>query len=242
MAMTPEKRAKMENLIYTFFSAFDKSGTNTKHYKEIFGMMSDTQFNNYFKEFFANPKAYLILNIVDYEYSIKMEDIERAAKVLNIPLFENVYMPHLTMDNDKVICTKEPVPVGYLNLKRTQQTLSKKNGISLNIDQRSALTAQVTGADKNGRESDLENTMLASLGMENTLRELNGPRADDLVMKNQMLRDIALYGYTRLEDMDDDPSNKTTLNTVNVFLLGMGLNSDLVTSGLMLKDTVKEEL
>ena len=242
MAMTPEKRAKMENLIYTFFSAFDKSGTNTNYYKEFFGLMNDTQFDKYFKEFFMNRKAYLILNIKDYEHTIKMEDVERAAKVLKIPLFENVYTPHITMDNEKVICTKEPVPVGYLNLKRTQQTLSKKNGISTNIDQRSALTAQVTGADKNGRESDLENTMLASLGMENALRELNGPRADDLTMKNQMLRDIALYGYTKLEDMDDDPANKTTLNTVNVFLLGMGLQSDLVTKGLMLKDTLKEEL
>lgn len=242
MAMTPEKRAKMEDLIYKFFTAIDRSGTNTKYYKDFFGLMSDTKFENYFKEFFQNPKAYLILNITDYEHTIRMEDIDRAAKVLKIPLFENVYMPHITMDNDKVVCTKEPVPVGYLNIKRTQQTVSKKNGISTNIDQRSALTAQVTGADKNGRESDLENTMLASLGMEYTLRELNGPRADDLVMKNQMLRDIALNGYTKLDDMDDDPTNKTTLNTVNVFLLGMGLHSDLVTTGLMLKDTLQKEL
>ena len=84
--------------------------------------------------------------------------------------------------------------------------------------------------------------MLASLGMEYTLRELNGPRADDLAMKNQMLHDIALNGYTRLEDMDDDVANKTTLNTVNVFLLGMGLESDLVTKGLMLNSTLKSEL
>ena len=242
MPITAEKRAKMEDLIYKFFSAFDKSGTNTNYYKEFFGSMSDTKFDQYFKEFFNNQKAHIILNIVDYEHSIKMEDIERAAKVLKIPLFENVYTPHVTMDKDKVVCTKEPVPVGYLNIKRTQQTVSKKNGISTNIDQRSALTAQVTGADKNGRESDLENTMLASLGMENTLRELNGPRADDLTMKNQMLRDIALNGYARLEDLDDDPMNKTTLNTVNVFLLGMGLESDLVTKGLMLKNTLKDEL
>lgn len=242
MAMTPEKRAKMEKLIYSFFSAFDKTNTNTNYYKEFFSTMTDDKFDQYFKAFFENPKAYLILNIKDYENTITMEDIERAAKVLKIPLFENVFMPHLTMDKDKVVCTKEPVPVGYLNIKRTQQTISKKNGISTNIDQRSALTAQVTGADKNGRESDLENTMLACLGMEDTLRELNGPRADDLVMKNQMLHDIALNGYTRLDDMEDDPVNKTTLNTVNVFLLGMGLESDLVTKGLMLKNTLKDEL
>lgn len=118
----------------------------------------------------------------------------------------------------------------------------KKNGISTDISQRSALTNQVTAKDKNGRQSDLENTMLISIGMPNTLKELNGPRADDSVMKQEMLRDIALNGYTRLEDMTDDVTNKTTLNTVNTYILGMSINSDLVTKGLMLPKTVKEEL
>jgi hypothetical protein len=61
-------------------------------------------------------------------------------------------------------------------------------------------------------------------------------------MKQEMLRDIALNGYTRLEDMTDDVTNKTTLNTVNTYILGMSINSDLVTKGLMLPKTVKEEL
>jgi hypothetical protein len=242
MAMTPQKRKKMEDLIYQFFSAIDKTNTNTNYYKELFGEMSDRQFDLWFKEFFADDKAYLILNICDYENTIKIEDIERAAKVINVPLFEDVYTPHVTMDKSRVVCTKDPVPVGYLNIKRTQQTISKKNGISTNIDSRSAITAQVTGADKNGRESDLENTMLASLGMEATLRELNGPRADDMRMKNQMFHDIALNGYTKLEDMDSEPENKTTLNTADVYFLGMHLKSDLVTKGLMLKNTLREEL
>ena len=232
--MTPQKREEMETLIYNFFSAFDKTETNTKHYQDMFSKMSDTQFDKWFKDFFDNPKAYLVLNICDYENTIQLDDIEDAAKVLNIPLFETVYMPYVTMNKKKTIATPIPVPVGYLNIKRTQQTISKKNGLSTSIDTRSALTAQVTGADKNGRESDLENTMLASLGMVNTMRELNGPRADDMSMKNQMLHDIALNGYVKLEDLDDDVENKTTLNTVNVFLLGMGLDSDLVTRGLML--------
>ena len=240
--MTPQKREEMETLIYNFFSAFDKTETNTKHYQDMFSKMSDTQFDKWFKDFFDNPKAYLVLNICDYENTIQLDDIEDAAKVLNIPLFETVYMPYVTMDKKKTIATPIPVPVGYLNIKRTQQTISKKNGLSTSIDTRSALTAQVTGADKNGRESDLENTMLASLGMVNTMRELNGPRADDMSMKNQMLHDIALNGYVKLEDLDDDVENKTTLNTVNVFLLGMGLDSDLVTRGLMLPVSLKDEL
>ena len=240
--MTPQKREEMETLIYNFFSAFDKTETNTKHYQDMFSKMSDTQFDKWFKDFFDNPKAYLVLNICDYENTIQLDDIEDAAKVLNIPLFETVYMPYVTMDKTRTVATPIPVPVGYLNIKRTQQTISKKNGLSTSIDTRSALTAQVTGADKNGRESDLENTMLASLGMVNTMRELNGPRADDMSMKNQMLHDIALNGYVKLEDLDDDVENKTTLNTVNVFLLGMGLDSDLVTKGLMLPASLKDEL
>ena len=240
--MTPQKREEMETLIYNFFSAFDKTETNTKHYQDMFSKMSDAQFDKWFKDFFDNPKAYLVLNICDYENTIQLDDIEDAAKVLDIPLFETVYMPYVTMDKKKTIATPIPVPVGYLNIKRTQQTISKKNGLSTSIDTRSALTAQVTGADKNGRESDLENTMLASLGMVNTMRELNGPRADDMSMKNQMLHDIALNGYVKLEDLDDTVENKTTLNTVNVFLLGMGLDSDLVTKGLMLPASLKDEL
>ncbi len=242
MAISSNKRKKMEKLIYDFFDAFDKSGTNTKKYKDLFSPMSDAQFDNYFKALFANENAYLILDIVDYEHSINMEDIERAAKVINVPLFEDVFMPHLTMDKSKVIGTKEPVPVGYINIKRTQQTVSKKNGISTNIDQRSAITGQVTGGDKNGRESDLENIMLISLGLTNTLKELNGPRADDIYMKEQMLRDISLNGYVSLNDLDEDVLNKTTLNTTSVYFLGMGLNTDLVTKGLMLPKELKEEL
>ena len=118
----------------------------------------------------------------------------------------------------------------------------KKNGMSTGINQRSAISNQVTGHDKNGRESDLENTMLVALQMPDTLKELNGPRADDSVMKQDMLRDIALNGYTKLSDMDDNISNKTTLNTVNTFLLGMSMDSDLVTRGLMLRSTIEEQL
>ena len=240
--ITDAKRKKMEDLIYKFFDAIDKSGTNTKKYKELFKPMTNAQFDKWFKDFFADENAYLILDICEFENSVTLDDVEKAAKVLGIPLFEDVYMPHLTMDKHHVVCTKEPVPVGYLNIKRTQQTVSKKNGLSTEISKRSALTNQVTGTDKNGRQSDLENSMLVSLGMENTLRELNGPRADDMTMKQQMLQDIAVNGFVRLQDLESDVENKTTLNTVNVYLLGMGLNSDLVTTGLMTNKEIRKEI
>ena len=233
---------KMTGIIYKFFNAFDTSKTNTKKYKALFEPMSEQVFRNWCKGFFADENAYLILDIADYVHSVKMEDIERAAKVINIPLFEYVYLPFITMDKNNVVCTKVKCAVGYAHIKRTQQTVAKKNGISTSADIRSALTGQVTGADKNGRESDLENAMLVSMGMRDVLRELNGPRADDLVMKREMLANIARDGYVSLDDLTDDISNKTTLNTVNTYLLGMSIDSDLITKGLMLDSTLRDEL
>lgn len=240
--ITPAKRKKMEDMIYTFFDAFDKSGKNTNYYKARFEGMTDKEFDNYFKNFFADKKAYLVLNIADYENTVTMDDIKRAAKVLNVPLFETVADPHITMDKNNVVYTPQPVPVGYIHIKRPQQTIAKKNGGSISIDSRSSLTSQVTGADKNGKESDLENTMLASMELHNTLKELNGPRADDMHMKNQMLQQIAINGYVNYDDLESDVENKTTLNTVNTFFLGMGIKTDLVTKGLMLSSTIKKEL
>lgn len=116
-------RKKMQDTINKFFTAFDPTKTNTKKYKELFDPMSDAQFKKYFKEMFEDEDAYLTLDICEYEHNINLELIEAAAKVINIPLFEYVYTPHLTMDKKNVICTKEKVPVGYINLKRTQQTV-----------------------------------------------------------------------------------------------------------------------
>ncbi len=117
----------------------------------------------------------------------------------------------------------------------------KKNGLSISNTKRSALTGQVSASDKNGRESDMENSMLLVVGANNILRELNGPRADDMVMKSEMNTAINTNGYVSLDQLDDDPTNKTALNTIDVFMLGMGLKTDLVTGGLMLKHTIKEQ-
>ena len=90
VALTPKKRKEMESLIYSTFTALDPSGTNTEKYKSLFSKMSDAQFDKFFKELFKNPNRYLILDIVDYEHSISMENIENAAKVLNVPLMRRL--------------------------------------------------------------------------------------------------------------------------------------------------------
>ena len=182
---------------------------------------------------------YLVLDIVDYERDLKIENVEKAAKLLNVPLFERVVMPYASTDKDKPSVTKYEVPVGYIHCKRVQQFLRKKNATSTDISMRSAISGQVMGKDKNARDSDLENYALVTLGAEECLREFMGPRADDPVMKNEMYTQIAKNGYVSLNDLTSDVKNKTTLNTIDVFFTGMGIKTDLVTDGLLVKKTIK---
>lgn len=238
MAVT--NRAYIEKLIYDTFDALDPSGTNTEKYKSMFSTMSDAAFEKYMKNFLKNPDEQFVLDIVEYEHDLKMDNCEKAAKVLGIPIMEYIYMPHLTMDKKRTIVSKQKCLVGYINVKRTQQLVQKKNGLSVSGEKVSATTGQVVDKDKNARDSDIEASMLVALGADKILQELHGPRADDMVMKRQMHQSIATKGYVMLDELDNLPTNKVTLNTVNTYLLAMGLKSDLVSDTYILPKTSAE--
>ena len=234
-------RKYIEKLIYDTFDAIDPTGKNSQKHKNIFENMNDKEFEKYMKEFLNNDDENFILDIVEFENTLKFEYCEDAAKVLGIPLVENIFMPHLTMDKSNVVISKEKCLVGYINVKRLQQLLHKKNGLAVSNKRRHQLTGQVTGDDKNAQDSDIEATMLVALGADSILQELHGPRADDAVMRRGMEQSIATKGYVSLEDLENVSTNKVTLNTVNAFLISMGLKSNLVTDSYILP-IVSDEL
>lgn len=238
--MAVANRAYIEKLVYDVFEAIDPSGTNANKHQNLFADMNESQFENFMKEFLDNDEENFILDIVEFEHSLNFDQCEAAAKVLGIPLMEYVYMPHLTMDKKNVVISKQKCLVGYINVKRTQQLLHKKNGLSISSEHTSALTGQVIGDDKNARDSDIEAAMLVALGAEKILQELHGPRADDVVMKRQLKQSIATKGYGMLEELDNSRANKVTLNTVNTYLLSMGLKSDILTDSYVLPQTLDE--
>jgi len=122
-------------------------------------------------------------------------------------------------------------------IRKLQQMLMKKNSYSLTIDSRNLRTNQLTGDDKVARLTEAENFAASIWGVKDGLKEMMGPRADDSVSKTQLYKQIAQQGYCKLEDIEDDLANKYTLNTVDVFMMGAGLMSDLVTEGLELRRT-----
>lgn len=238
--MAVANREYIEKLIYDTYDALDPSGTNSAKYRNMLSGLNDQEFEKFMKDFLKNDEEQFMLDIVEFEHDLNMDRCEKAAKVIGIPLMEYVYMPWLTMDKKHVVVSKEKCLVGYINVKRPQQMVHKKNGISVSNTKVSALTNQVVNKDKNARDSDIEASMLVALGADKILQELHGPRSDDPVMKREMNQSIATKGYVLLDDLNNLPTNKVTLNTVNTFLLSMGLKSDLVTDSYILPKTSEE--
>ena len=238
--MNRAKRKEMEDLIYNFFDLFDPSGRNTEYYRNKFKSMSDAEFDQYFKLLFEQDDPYLTATMVDYENPLKIENIEKAAKFLDVPLFEKVVLPYASQDPNNPIITKHECLVGYLNIKRLQQLNFKKIGISTDISERNMITGQVAGHDKNSRNSDQETIALLTVGANVSLKELMSMRADDMVMKAEMNKKIARDGYVAMDELTDKLSNKTTLNSAAVFFIGAGLMTDLVMNDYFLPKTLDE--
>ena len=228
MPSIKEKRKVVMEYLDKFFNTLDPSGANSKLYHEKFDHMSDQQFDHYFRKFLNNDKQNFYLEIVEYERDLKIEDIEKCAEIMTVPLFERIAMPYLTMDKNNVVVSTTPVPVGFIHEKRMPQTLMKKSAASIKTDKRNPLSGQVVGDDKNARNSDSEVYSLATLGANAALKEFLGPRADDMRAKNEMYAEIAKNGYVAMEDLTDDVYNKVALNTFDMYFLMQGLRTNMI--------------
>lgn len=233
------QRKKAEKLIYDVFSKLDPSGTNTNKYRKLFANMSDKEFIKLMTDMFNDDTLNFVLDVMDFDREIDLKKVSDAANLLGVPLEEEVICPFINMDKENPVITKVPVFVGYVIIKRLQQTTLKKNGISTNITDRSPTTGQVVNHDKNGRSSDQENMALFVIGAEKAAEEFNGFRADGIQRKNQAYASIAEKGYCTLEDLDAGIDDRTILNTIDVFYTGMSIKTDMVNNDYMLVDTMK---
>ena len=55
-----------------------------------------------------------------------------------------------------------------------------------------------------------------------------------------MTQKIIKDGYVAMSDLTDDVNNKTSLNSLSVFLMGAGIMNDLITKDYMLPKTLKD--
>lgn len=224
-----ERKQRVIDYVCQALDLIEGGNVNSSRYREEWERMSDNQFLAMMEDLRAHEMKQLVyLEVIEFERDLKLSNIQKCADFMKVPLYEYVAIPDVTGDNDNVVVTPEPVPVGYAHYKRMQQTVLKKTSTSIKVNKKNPLSGQVVYADKTVRNTDVETYAMMSLGAKQGLREFMGPRADDPVAEAEMYSAIASDGYVKLDDLTNDPANKVAINTLNSFFLMQGFTTNLV--------------
>lgn len=226
-----EKRKQVETLIDDVLKILDPSGKNAEKYRHMFQVMSDEQFSDWITKFLADPKSNFRVDIEEFGSSdrrIMYDNVEKAAERLKINLFEYVYLPHISGNPNRPVRTRQPILVGYLNIKRPQQMVMKKTGLALSDSNRDENTGAVRGESKGGTTTGVENEFLAGIGADDILSEISGARGDNVTEYDNMLDEISRTGSVKLSDIKTGVYDKPTLLQTDLFLKAMGIKTDII--------------
>lgn len=264
MAMTIKNRKKVEELIYTTFALMEPGKMNAEKYKALFKNMSDKEFLDTFKRIKEDENAHLYLETDLYDKNkISLDSIEAAAKHINVPFEEYVYIRHKTADGTP-IRSKFKVPVMYIHLKRMQQLLSKKVRTNVDITSgnvRSRITGSLDSTNKSGRFTDADTLILTSVTSETGIANEDGTtsspimfevlhaRADHMSAKSTMLQQISFFGEVNLPHLFQQMSKNGTVpiemgqaaKTMEVYYLGAGMQTNFVNKSYLSKQGASKE-
>lgn len=138
-AINANKRKQIEEKVYKVFDILDKTGANTQKYKNLFKSMSDEKFDKYIKDLILDDKKNFYLEVLPNKNCPRIKDCKEALDYLKVPTEEYLYYRH-DGHEENPIRTRYKVPILYINLRRLQQMLSKKNTYSLDINKRNMKT------------------------------------------------------------------------------------------------------
>lgn len=243
--MPNNKRQQIQDLVIKTMQLMDPTGINAKKYQSMFQSMNDAQFKQWIEAFLQDDKSNFRLDIEEFDdgkRSLKFENIEKAANFLKVPLFEYVYLPHISTNPNRPVRTKQPVLVGYLNIKRVQQFVTKKTGLSLDDTDRDEFTGKMKGDSKGGTTTGIENELLAGMGADKILSEISGSRADNVTEYNNMLSEIAEHGSVELENIKTNVYDKPTVLKADLFFMAMGIKTDLVSESYYSVEKIRKAM
>lgn len=149
--------------------------------------------------------------------SITFENINLAAKAINIPLDERVFIPELNC------WTKTPVPCGYSYIGKHEQLSEDYESTRSMAGYVGATGQPVKGKTKLGGQAigNLDVYSLLTYNVNNLLNELMTVRSDNFVAKNKVLMSLRQNGVAYLTN---NTKSGVTQDTFKYLMLGMGLN------------------
>ena len=191
----------------------------------------------------ADEKAHIRLDIEEFgKRKLQYEYVENAANFLKIPLYEYVFMPHISTNPNRPVRTHQPVLVGYLNIKRPQQLVTKKTGLAVDDTNRDETSGQVRGDSKGGMTSGIETELLTGVGATEVISEICGTRGDNIQEYDDMISQISETGSVRLEDIKTNSFDKPTVLKADIYLRAMGFKTDMVSEAYYSIDRIRETL
>lgn len=240
-----DKRKRIETFVDELMMTLDPTGVNARKYKDMYQVMSDDEFAKWTNDFLDDEKSNFCLDIEEFgQRKLVFENIEKAAELplINIKLFDYIYIPHVSSDPNRPIRSKEKVLVGELNIKRPQQLVSKKTGLSYTDTDRDEDTGSARGKSKGGTMTGIENELLAGVGADAILSEMNGVRGDNTVEYDNMVSAIAENGSVKLADIKTSMYDKPTLLKADLFFMAMGLKTDIISESYYSVDKIKKAM
>jgi hypothetical protein len=225
MADFKAARNRFEAKIYSLMNDLDPSHYNEEVYKKYFSTLTDEQFktfvyNLYMKEDF---NLFIEIGLLDKKNSPSLKKIKMIAEKRKVPLMEYVEFPFKRPDHPEsppISATK--IPVIYSVVRPLQQMLDKKNNMSSSIDVINNLTGQVTGSSKASSISNMQTISLLTSNQTKIIKEMHGPRSDDMQAKLKMIEKIESEGDYDINDITIRPGDKQALETMRVMLVGSG--------------------
>ena len=231
-----KKRKECEEIVYKVMDILDPSGENSSFYKKKFAKLNDKEFIKFFEQDFP-----LKFQTKLFEIEPNMDQIDKALKFIGVPMMEKINMPFLYENKDGVPVKSEDTLTVYVSLKKMKQFVSKKNSNSTNISSRDMKSGLLISIDKNGNTSDREFEALAVLSADKTMKELSTFRADAMDAKSEFYSIINTTGIVRLDDVKLDTKDSLARNYLNVWLLGAGINSNLINDGDYIPRTIDDK-
>ena len=216
-----------------------EKGRNYLKWEKQLKAWSDKQLEAFIKDMVVNDRNFYF-EMEPYQDEPLLDTIKEALEFNGTTTEEWVYYQDNKYDErEPDYRSIVPLPVLPLHIRRLQQIVIKKNAYTYSAGKRNAITNQASGDDEIARNSDIESYSLMVQGCEKTLEEMMGARADSGQAKTSMYRLINEQGYVRLDQLDQDVSQKAVLRMMDVYLMGAGIKSDLMTPGLVLNQSIK---
>lgn len=220
--LSTSKRREIEQKIYDTFDAADPSHKNSEYYKQIFTKMDNDQFYK-----FLQRRLPFRFHEQAFNNEPNMVNIFKAFKVLNKPLIEKVYLPFQYKNKDGVPVNSKECLVGYINIKRMKQFLTKKNSIAIENTQRD-ITGRLMNEDKGAMMSDREFESLSVNNLTNTMDEYSTIKADAMKAKAEAYSVIMTTGILHKNDVNIEKSDSISKNLLSAMLMGCNIYSNLV--------------